>query len=512
MNKKIALTKSQMVALKNNGTLFVFRIMNQEQYEFKDSGIYNISNENYKKGRSWSYSDFITDFAPIQEGDRDIFVKEDFFINEQGNISYVSDYSEVVGFKINKEMTEKESRFSFSKCISVKISTIQDFVKSLESGFLDREQNESLQEDFISQYNKQIKEQGLNRTYKDNDYVFIVKFENKYTQKINASSLNFDVLSRRFLIAMETIQKDNIIFDNAQTLDIEMMISNYYDLLLYYKKINSTIFEDYTKKFMDSYIEWRKQREQDKIEKIKTSTCFNELINPNKNYNLENEQVGFLNNKPKKINISKYKFTTKLNSSGLLKDLDIYYAPVNINKIVENLKIKVKYVEFKKDLKAKILIYPNSDTKPTFFISNKENKRNQRFLLAQQIAHYINDGIQEDMDFKNRKIKIKEKTLYLKRNAINPIKQRAIIYAERLLLPKNIFIEKLSKLKNELFPNIDNDELGIGKIIMLVQKLSDIFEVNTLLISTRLFSLKLISDSTRLKLNENLELIQEGRI
>ncbi len=179
---------------------------------------------------------------------------------------------------------------------------------------------------------------------------------------------------------------------------------------------------------------------------------------------------------------------------------------------MENLKIKVKYVEFKKDLKAKILIYPNSDTKPTFFISNKENKRNQRFLLAQQIAHYINDGIQEDMDFKNRKIKIKEKTLYLKRNAINPIKQRAIIYAERLLLPKNIFIEKLSKLKNELFPNIDNDELGIGKIIMLVQKLSDIFEVNTLLISTRLFSLKLISDSTRLKLNENLELIQEGRI
>lgn len=141
MSKSIELTQSQSEALKSGATMFIFPIKNIEYYDFLDNGIYNISNPIFRKDRSWSYSDFIT--APIHKGDKDIFVKN--------------------------------TQYSFNECIDVRVVRVQDIeykdlckMKLLKKAYW--------QQDIQFAYNQQLKEKNINRTYEDNDYVFLVEF------------------------------------------------------------------------------------------------------------------------------------------------------------------------------------------------------------------------------------------------------------------------------------------------------------------------------------------------
>lgn len=213
MSKGIELTQSQIKAYESGATMFLFPI------KFNDSGSYSkldfyatLSNnpsatdcENYGMGRGCdcdcpvlnrgecelqfneNSNLLIEILSPIQKGDKNIFVQEEFVKCKQcGCIMYNFNYYEdsncpkcnedfitEKAFYSSNQMTKEQSRYSFSECIDVRVVRVQDipFKDYPKLGFI------LLKLSFEEFYNQQLKEQNINRTYKDNDYVFLPEFK-----------------------------------------------------------------------------------------------------------------------------------------------------------------------------------------------------------------------------------------------------------------------------------------------------------------------------------------------
>lgn len=220
--KSIELTQSQIKALQSGATMFLFPINFIDDFKMKkikdDYNYYNkIFTHNKKEQEEFEYilsvwnlnkctncrynlcisdcssivtfnifnktmnRDNVVDCinildSPIQKGDKDIFVKEEFQLNgyDFWNVIYKNTCLNIpTPFKWipASQMTKEQSRYSFSECIDVKIVKVQDITY---------EQISDIQIDcsitFKDFYNQQMKEQNINRTYEDNDYVFLVEF------------------------------------------------------------------------------------------------------------------------------------------------------------------------------------------------------------------------------------------------------------------------------------------------------------------------------------------------
>jgi hypothetical protein len=175
--KGIELTQSQIKAYENGATMFLFPITTGTEYLKRWDNNTTISNK--------MIQDFIRDCSPIKKGDKDIFVKEDFRINGYIDIEYFADYSEKEKSaynhqrKLASQMTKKQSRYFFSECIDVRVVRVQK-VSFGECTCLLGGTNHNLVIPTIeiasNFYNQQMQEQGINRTYEDNDYVFLVEF------------------------------------------------------------------------------------------------------------------------------------------------------------------------------------------------------------------------------------------------------------------------------------------------------------------------------------------------
>ena len=80
-------------------------------------------------------------------------------------------------------MTKEQSRYSFNECIDAKAIRGKDITYESKIEIIghintNMELNkDAYNENFIYHYNQQLKEQNINRTYKDNDYVFLVEFK-----------------------------------------------------------------------------------------------------------------------------------------------------------------------------------------------------------------------------------------------------------------------------------------------------------------------------------------------
>lgn len=205
MSKGIELTPSQIKALQSGATMFLFPIdinkisinLNEENglyfnsaYKFECSyckGKDSQCTDCYGKGYIWdldceSKEEFIAKYSPIQKGDKDIFVQEYAYQTDIGKM-YYNVRSEAGSYYIPKEngtlivasqMTKEQSRYSFSECIAVRVIRIQDITIKDISKLM-------WEEDWIVGaieylYNQQMQEQNINRTYEDNDYVFLVEF------------------------------------------------------------------------------------------------------------------------------------------------------------------------------------------------------------------------------------------------------------------------------------------------------------------------------------------------
>lgn len=215
--KSIELTPIQIKAKEAGATMFLFTIDNENisidsrnpdvflsAYKFECSyckGKDSQCTDCYGKGYRWdldceSKEEFIAKYSPIQKGDKDIFVQEEFWQYEN-DILYKSnsdsdeemllngDYEPTSSFIWSNasQMTKEQSRYSFSECIDakairVKDITIESKIKIMGHINTNMELNkDAYNENFIYHYNQQMQEQKINRTYKDNDYVFLVEFK-----------------------------------------------------------------------------------------------------------------------------------------------------------------------------------------------------------------------------------------------------------------------------------------------------------------------------------------------
>lgn len=188
-------------------------------------------------------------------------------------------------------------------------------------------------------------------------------------------------------------------------------------------------------------------------------------------------------------NVEKY----RNNSIELLKDNDLYEAPVDLKKLANKLNIDVRYVEFSDETSGKIK-YNYSDDNVVISINKLEFEPRQRFSLAHELGHYI-----YDIDFENNtEIQDTEQTLFRK-DVVNPIEKRANKYAEKLLMPKELFIAEVDRIKKEMFPNLDN-KLGVQRIYQIIENVADKFQVSKPAAIMRLASVGKISPIMKRKL------------
>jgi len=191
MNKSIEFTQSQIKAYENNATMFIVPITNKTIIDTIESNINNTK----------VIETLIKVHAPIQKGDKDIFIKEEFIYGEvvcyndgccieqtelckeENKILYLSDIEHIkkdgiiveeeLIIESSYEMTKEQSRYTISECIGGRAVRVQDIINGSEiqdiNPFL---LNFKM---FIHFYNNQLKEQNINRTYDDNDYILLLE-------------------------------------------------------------------------------------------------------------------------------------------------------------------------------------------------------------------------------------------------------------------------------------------------------------------------------------------------
>ena len=212
MSKGIELTPAQIKALQSGATMFLLPIdinkisinLNEENglyfnsaYKFECSyckGKDSQCTDCYGKGYIWdldceSKEEFIAKYSPIKKGDKDIFVQEEFTTDsdeEYGINDELVYYSDTEDYLFGthednpqkyrnqwlpaSQMTKEQSRYSFNECIDIKVVRVQEInIKDIP-----KIQTEMWM--FDDWYNQQMKEQNINRTYEDNDYVFLIEF------------------------------------------------------------------------------------------------------------------------------------------------------------------------------------------------------------------------------------------------------------------------------------------------------------------------------------------------
>ena len=206
--KFIELVPSQLQVLENEATMLIIPFAkNEDQKIISDKNFHELINAICdNKG-----SDFIIDKkSPVKKGDKDIFIQEEFHqrtkldnkmfykANEFGTKS-----QKLCEWQPFSKMTKEQSRYTISECIDVRVVKIQDLdiSDSEELGinvdnaicWRDYEKIEkgNSNPDYLSMYDEchlediririeksycqQLKEQNINRTYEDNDYVLLLE-------------------------------------------------------------------------------------------------------------------------------------------------------------------------------------------------------------------------------------------------------------------------------------------------------------------------------------------------
>ena len=194
MSKGIEFTPIQIKAYENGATMFLFPIQisnfcKEMGNTLDDIEKVVISDNGLTYSIYFKTDDRQTSEMPFKKGDKDIFVQEEFTtdsdeeygINDE--LVYYSD-TEDYWFGTHEDnpqkyrnqwqpaskMTKDQSRYSFNECIDAKAIRVQEInIKDIP-----KIQTEMWM--FDDWYNQQLKEQNINRTYEDNDYVFLVEF------------------------------------------------------------------------------------------------------------------------------------------------------------------------------------------------------------------------------------------------------------------------------------------------------------------------------------------------
>lgn len=174
--KAVELTQSQIKALEGGASMLILPIV-------------GISIKNYKV---LDVKSFIYDWCLLQKGDK-FFIQEEFML--YGNQIVSKEIYHTCGLETSScvgnvylwepasQMTYEQSRFKDLECVDVRVVKVQNIeyktsfkIRGIKKStfWSDCENEIGMLEDF---YNRQMQEQNINRTYEDNDYVFLVEFK-----------------------------------------------------------------------------------------------------------------------------------------------------------------------------------------------------------------------------------------------------------------------------------------------------------------------------------------------
>ncbi|MFY4844622.1 hypothetical protein ACOTVP_08795 [Aliarcobacter butzleri] len=153
MSKRIELTPSQIKAYENEATMFLFPISDEAKALLKKE-------------------DFIYADSPIKKGDKVSIPNNNNSNYKRIDLFYIV---ECIDIKVVKpKMIARKGYFDGA-------DINENILKGLGLkwiGYMSRESYEDIgYELFVNLYNQQMKEQNINRTYEDNDYVFLVEFK-----------------------------------------------------------------------------------------------------------------------------------------------------------------------------------------------------------------------------------------------------------------------------------------------------------------------------------------------
>lgn len=170
MSKGIELTLSQIEAYERGATMFIFPI----DYKLNKK----IDNVKTKAGIDC----FIEIKAPIQKGDKNIQVR-----TQEYEIGLTDDEIHSMGcaylgeqYQMTYDVIGKIEEIIDVKIIKVQDVPIKDLINILGEINLQSllvEAHNNILGHFKEFYNQQLQEQNINRTYEDNDYIFLIKFK-----------------------------------------------------------------------------------------------------------------------------------------------------------------------------------------------------------------------------------------------------------------------------------------------------------------------------------------------
>ena len=149
--KALELTHSQLIAYENGASMFMFPVKHTIEPAYMET-------------RKRMYcATLIERFAPIQKGDK-FFVQEEWMTGIQDGA-----FNTKLGWTHKGNLAKIQGIIEDVRVVRVKDIDFKEHYKVISplggSPALSR------------LYNQQMKEQGINRTYEDNDYIFLVEFK-----------------------------------------------------------------------------------------------------------------------------------------------------------------------------------------------------------------------------------------------------------------------------------------------------------------------------------------------
>ncbi|ENM5745101.1 ImmA/IrrE family metallo-endopeptidase [Vibrio mimicus] len=179
---------------------------------------------------------------------------------------------------------------------------------------------------------------------------------------------------------------------------------------------------------------------------------------------------------------------SKIAPETLLKELELWSVPVDLYAICDKLNINTQTsAEWDKNHSGEIKV--DDQRNVNIWINSFDAPNRQRFTLAHEIAHFIND-ILPDIETVglNDKFEDGEKTLN-RDGRQNPVEYRANDFAARLLMPKALVIKHGKSMLKHL-----KSTLGVEKVPLekFVAALAAEFEVSEQAMEIRLRNIGII--------------------
>ena len=137
------------------------------------------------------------------------------------------------------------------------------------------------------------------------------------------------------------------------------------------------------------------------------------------------------------------KITAKINK--ILEDLDITSAPIDLDRIVDYLGLKIVYKPFDGDISGCLL--RDKEGNAIIGINSAHHENRQRFTIAHEIGHYLLHKGEPTWIDRNNLERINFRSSFS--DTVNPIEEiQANKFAAQLLMPREMLVEDILAFDN----------------------------------------------------------------